>query len=100
MCDKKRSISYIPQLFCCLQAIDAGLPLPPDPTDMSDVKLKTNQSMFDTLVSEEAAANAKLNTDLDDNLGNEERRQLCDKMREHMVCFKLEIYTFASADLT
>lgn len=78
----KHGCNLVPSL---LQAIEAGLPLPPDPADMSDVKLKTSQNVLDTLESEEAAAVAKLNMDLEDNLGNEERRQLSEKMRDHMV---------------
>lgn len=59
---------------------------------MSDVKLKTSQNVLDALQSEEASAEAKLNADLEDNLGNEERRQLCEKMQEQMV--GSEIFTF------
>lgn len=59
---------------------------------MSDVKLKTSQNVLDALQSEEASAEAKLNADLEDNLGNEERRQLCEKMQEQMV--GSEFFTF------
>ena len=45
-----------------------------------------SQGVLDTLQSQEAAGTAKLEVDLEDNLGNEERKKLSDRMKEHIVC--------------
>ena len=44
-----------------------------------------SQSVLDTLQAEEASGLAKTETDIDHSLGDEERRQLSEKMKEHMV---------------
>ena len=47
--------------------------------------MKMSQSVLDTLQAEEASGMAKTETDIDKSLGEEERRQLSEKMKEHMV---------------
>jgi len=69
----------------CLQAEEAGLPPLPDAADLGDMKLRMAESVLTTLAGEEATGAARLTTELDDNLGEEERRQICDKTREHIV---------------
>lgn len=49
------------------------------------MKLRMAESVLTTLAGEEATGAARLTTELDDNLGEEERRQICDKTREHIV---------------
>lgn len=68
-----------------LQAAEAGLPPLPDSRDNSEYKLKMSQSVLDTLQAEEDSGTAKLESDLENNLGEEERRQLSEKMKEHLV---------------
>ena len=51
--------------------------------------MKMSQSVLDTLQAEEASGMAKTEMDVDNSLGDEERRQLSEKMKEHMVCSML-----------
>ena len=53
--------------------------------DHSETKMKMSQGVLDTLQAEEASGMAKTETDIDKSLGEEERRQLSEKMKEHMV---------------
>ena len=69
-----------------LQAEQSGLPPPPVKGDHSGTKMKMSQSVLDTLQAEEASGMAKTETDIDNSLGEEERRQLSERMKEHMVC--------------
>ena len=70
---------------CSTQAEEAGLPPVPDRFDSSEIKLKTSQNILNGLQAEEAAGTAKLETDLDNNLSEQERKQLSEKMKDHLV---------------
>ncbi|WAR00886.1 hypothetical protein MAR_025258, partial [Mya arenaria] len=66
------------------EAEENGLPPLPEAVDVADMKLRMSESVLDTLAGEEAAGTARLNTDLNNNLGDEERRQMGEKLREHL----------------
>ncbi|KAH3741464.1 hypothetical protein DPMN_048189, partial [Dreissena polymorpha] len=66
------------------EAQEAGLPAIPEPADVSDMKLRMSESVLDTLAAEETSGQAKLEAELAGDLGEEERRQMCEKMKDHL----------------
>lgn len=49
-----------------------------------------SQNVLDTLQAQEAAGSAKLEAELEDNIGGDERKKLSDRLKEHMVILTSE----------
>ena len=51
----------------------------------ADVKIRMTQSTFDTLQAENNAGTAKGEMDMEHNLSEEERKQMSEKLKDHLV---------------
>ena len=73
--------------FVMLQAEENGLPPVPEGEgdNHADMKIRMTQSTFDTLQAENTAGTAKGEMDMEHNLSEEERKQMSDKLKDHLV---------------
>lgn len=78
-----------------LQAADEGLPPPLQEDDnVADTKIRQSEALYDTLLAEEAAGQAKGEGEMDHQLSEEKRRQESEKLQDHLVCIQnLVIYS-------
>lgn len=71
------------------QAADEGLPPPLREDDIvADTKIRQSEALYDTLLAEEAAGQAKGEGEMDHQLSEEKRRQESEKLQDHLVSIK------------
>lgn len=71
------------------QAADEGLPPPLQEDDnVADTKIRQSEALYDTLLAEEAAGQAKGEGEMDHQLSEEKRRQESEKLQDHLVCIQ------------
>lgn len=77
------------------KAADEGLPPPLQEDDnVADTKIRQSEALYDTLLAEEAAGQAKGEGEMDHQLSEEKRRQESEKLQDHLVCIQnLVIYS-------
>lgn len=72
--------------FVFFQAADEGIPPPLQEDDnVADTKIRQSEALYDTLLAEEAAGQAKGEGEMDHQLSEEKRRQESEKLQDHLV---------------
>lgn len=76
-------------LIFSFKAAVEGLPPPLQEDDnVADTKIRQSEALYDTLLAEEAAGQAKGEGEMDHQLSEEKRRQESEKLQDHLVCIQ------------